>query len=91
MVTTALLAIPLGVGAAIYLEEFADSNTWYNRLIEVNLQNLAAVPSIIYGMLAAAVMGLMGFTFKGASSGPSSSRTSRPPAGRTTPATTTRP
>ncbi len=65
MVTTALLAIPLGVGAAIYLEEFADSNTWYNRLIEVNLQNLAAVPSIIYGMLAAAVMGLMGFTFKG--------------------------
>ena len=65
MATTALLAIPLGVGAAIYLEEFADSDTWYNRLIEVNLQNLAAVPSIIYGMLAAAIMGLLGFTFKG--------------------------
>lgn len=65
MVTTALLAIPLGIGAAVYLEEFADKNTWYNRLIEVNLQNLAAVPSIIYGMLAAAIMGTLGFTFKG--------------------------
>ncbi len=65
MATTALLSIPLGVGAAIYLEEFADSSTWYNRLIEVNLQNLAAVPSIIYGMLAAAIMAALGFTFKG--------------------------
>jgi phosphate ABC transporter permease subunit PstA len=65
MVTTALLAIPLGIGAAIYLEEFADNTKWYNRLIEVNLQNLAAVPSIIYGMLAAAIMGVLGFTFKG--------------------------
>lgn len=50
---TALLAIPLGVAAAVYLEEFADSTRWYNRLIEVNLQNLAAVPAIIYGMLTA--------------------------------------
>jgi phosphate ABC transporter permease subunit PstA len=65
MVTTALLAIPLGIAAATYLEEFADHNTWYNRLIEVNLQNLAAVPSIIYGMLAAAIMGLLGYQFKG--------------------------
>lgn len=65
MITTALLAIPLGIAAATYLEEFADSSTWYNRMIEVNLQNLAAVPSIIYGMLAAAIMGLMGFQFKG--------------------------
>lgn len=65
MVTTALLAIPLGVAAALYLEEFADSTTWYNKLIEVNLQNLAAVPSIIYGMLAAAIMGALGFGFKG--------------------------
>ncbi|HYG92429.1 MAG TPA: phosphate ABC transporter permease PstA [Nocardioides sp.] len=65
MVTTALLAIPLGVAAATYLEEFATKDTWYNRLIEVNLQNLAAVPSIIYGMLAAAIMGLLGFQFKG--------------------------
>ena len=51
--TTALLAIPLGVAAAIYLEEFADPTRWYNRLIEVNLQNLAAVPAIVYGMLTA--------------------------------------
>lgn len=65
MVTTALLAIPLGVAAALYLEEFADGTTWYNKLIEVNLQNLAAVPSIIYGMLAAAIMGALGFGFKG--------------------------
>lgn len=65
MVTTALLAIPLGVAAALYLEEFANGQTWYNRLIEVNLQNLAAVPSIIYGMLAAAIMGVLGYQFKG--------------------------
>lgn len=51
--TTAILAIPLGIAAAVYLEEFADSNRWYNRMIEVNLQNLAAVPAIIYGMLTA--------------------------------------
>lgn len=51
--TTALLAIPLGIAAAVYLEEFADPARWYNRLIEVNLQNLAAVPAIIYGMLTA--------------------------------------
>jgi phosphate ABC transporter permease subunit PstA len=51
--TTALLAIPLGIAAAIYLEEFADPARWYNRLVEVNLQNLAAVPAIVYGMLTA--------------------------------------
>jgi len=51
--TTAVLAIPLGVAAAVYLEEFADPRRWYNRFIEVNLQNLAAVPAIIYGMLTA--------------------------------------
>jgi phosphate transport system permease protein len=51
--TTAVLAIPLGIGAAVYLEEFADPTRWYNRLIEVNLQNLAAVPAIVYGMLTA--------------------------------------
>jgi phosphate transport system permease protein len=47
---TALFAIPLGLAAAIYLEEFADSTRWYNRLIELNLQNLAAVPAIVYGL-----------------------------------------
>ncbi|HWC27227.1 MAG TPA: phosphate ABC transporter permease PstA [Solirubrobacteraceae bacterium] len=43
--------VPLGIGAAIYLEEFADQTRWYNRLIEVNIQNLAAVPSIVFGIL----------------------------------------
>ena len=51
--TTAVLAIPLGVAAAVYLEEFANPLRWYNRLIEVNLQNLAAVPAIVYGLLTA--------------------------------------
>jgi len=50
---TAVLAIPLGIAAAIYLEEFADPKRWYNRLVEVNLQNLAAVPAIVYGLLTA--------------------------------------
>lgn len=58
---TALFSVPLGIAAAIYLEEFANNDRWWNRLIEVNLQNLAAVPSIVYGLLAVAVMGLMGF------------------------------
>jgi phosphate transport system permease protein len=43
--------VPLGVGAAIYLEEYADSGRWYNRFIELNIQNLAAVPSIVFGIL----------------------------------------
>jgi len=43
--------VPLGVGAAIYLEEYADGTRWWNRAIELNIQNLAAVPSIIYGIL----------------------------------------
>ncbi|MBA3233085.1 MAG: phosphate ABC transporter permease PstA [Propionibacteriales bacterium] len=55
IVTTAVMAIPLGVAAAVYLEEFADSKRWYNKLIEVNLTNLAAVPAIVYGMLTAGV------------------------------------
>lgn len=61
MAFTALLAVPLGIAAALYLEEFADKERWFNRLIEVNLQNLAAVPSVIYGLLAVAVMALLGF------------------------------
>ncbi|GAA2126825.1 phosphate ABC transporter permease PstA [Nocardioides bigeumensis] len=61
MAFTALMAVPLGIAAALYLEEFADKDRWYNRLIELNLQNLAAVPSIIYGLLAVAVMALIGF------------------------------
>jgi phosphate transport system permease protein len=46
--------VPLGVAAAIYLEEYADRNRWYNRIIEVNIQNLAAVPSIVFGILGLA-------------------------------------
>jgi phosphate transport system permease protein len=65
MAFTALLAVPLGIAAALYLEEFADGNRWWNRLIEVNLQNLAAVPSIVYGLLAVAVMALLGFSDTG--------------------------
>lgn len=65
MLFTALFAVPLGIAAALYLEEFADSDKWWNRLIEVNLQNLAAVPSIVYGLLAVAVMALMGFSDSG--------------------------
>jgi phosphate ABC transporter permease subunit PstA len=53
IVATAVFAIPLGIAAAIYLEEFADPERWYNRLVEVNLQNLAAVPAIVYGLLTA--------------------------------------
>jgi phosphate transport system permease protein len=49
-----LLIVPLGVGAAVYLEEYADKTRWWNRLIELNIQNLAAVPSIIYGILGLA-------------------------------------
>ncbi|MGW0821352.1 phosphate ABC transporter permease PstA [Streptomyces sp. NPDC002845] len=48
---TALFCLPTGIMAAIYLEEYADANRWYNRMIELNIQNLAAVPSIIYGIL----------------------------------------
>jgi phosphate transport system permease protein len=50
----ALIVIPLGVATAIYLEEYADRTRWFNRLIEVNIQNLAAVPSVVYGILGLA-------------------------------------
>jgi phosphate transport system permease protein len=48
------LSVPIGVLTAIYLEEYANKTRWWNRLIEVNIQNLAAVPSIIYGILGLA-------------------------------------
>lgn len=54
MITTAILTFPLGVGAGIFLEEFV-KDTWYAKVIEVNISNLAAVPSIIYGLLGLAV------------------------------------
>ncbi|WP_084038257.1 phosphate ABC transporter permease PstA [Demequina sp. NBRC 110053] len=62
--TTAFMTIPLGVAAAIHLEEFADRNNWFNRFIEVNVQNLAAIPAVIYGMLTLAALGLFGVTNK---------------------------
>ena len=50
------MTVPLGVGAALYLEEYADRTRWYNRLLEINIQNLAAVPSIVYGILGLAFL-----------------------------------
>jgi phosphate ABC transporter permease subunit PstA len=58
--TTAVLTIPLGIAAAVQLEEFADKTKRLNHLIEVNVQNLAAIPSVVYGLLALAVLTLMG-------------------------------
>jgi len=49
-----LMAVPIGVSAAIYLEEYANRERWWNRLIELNIQNLAAVPAVIYGILGLA-------------------------------------
>jgi len=47
---TALFSVPLGIGAAVYLEEYSADN-WLTRVIEINIANLAGVPSIIYGLL----------------------------------------
>jgi phosphate transport system permease protein len=54
MVLTAAFIVPIGVASAIYLEEYADNTRWWNRLIEVNIQNLASVPSVVYGILGLA-------------------------------------
>jgi phosphate transport system permease protein len=51
-----LFTVPLGVGTALYLEEYANRERWYNRALEVNIQNLAAVPSIVYGILGLAFL-----------------------------------
>lgn len=58
IVTTALLAIPLGIGTAVYLEEFAGKSR-FSRLIQLNIANLAGVPSIIYGILGLGVFVLL--------------------------------
>ncbi|MBI3322469.1 MAG: phosphate ABC transporter permease PstA [Candidatus Omnitrophica bacterium] len=50
MLLTVGIALPLGMGAAIYLEEYAKKN-WFSRMVEVNIANLAGVPSVIYGLL----------------------------------------
>lgn len=60
MVVTALTAVPLGVAAGVYLEEYARKN-WLTNLIEINIANLAGVPSIIYGLMA---LGLLVYQFR---------------------------
>jgi phosphate transport system permease protein len=59
MLVTACTAVPLGVGAGVYLEEYAPKN-WMTDLIEINVSNLAGVPSIVYGLLA---LGLFVYQF----------------------------
>ena len=56
MVLLIVMVVPIGVGTAIYLEEYANRERWYNRPLEVNIQNLAAVPSIVYGILGLAFL-----------------------------------
>ncbi len=51
---SAAVSMPLGIGTAIYLEEFANRDHWYIRLIELNIQNLAGVPSVVFGILGLA-------------------------------------
>ena len=60
MIVTALTAIPMGVGAGVYLEEYAPKN-WFTGLIQINIANLAGVPSIVYGLMA---LGLFVYQFK---------------------------
>jgi phosphate transport system permease protein len=60
MMVTAATAVPLGIGAGVYLEEYSKKN-WLTHLIEINMNNLAGVPSIIYGLLA---LGLFVYFFK---------------------------
>src|SRR3989304_3572688 len=59
MIVTAATAVPLGVAAGVYLEEYAAKN-WMTALIEINIANLAAVPSIVYGLMA---LGLFVYQF----------------------------
>src|SRR5688500_9724179 len=56
MVVCAAFIVPVGVATSVYLEEYANPERWYNRAIEVNIQNLAAVPSIVYGILGLAFL-----------------------------------
>jgi len=56
MIVCAAFIIPVGVASAIYLEEYASRENWFARFVEVNIQNLAAVPSIVYGVLGLAFL-----------------------------------
>jgi phosphate ABC transporter permease subunit PstA len=57
---TAVMTVPVGVAAAIHLEEFANKRSRVSRMIELNVQNLAAVPSIVYGLLALSFLTVLG-------------------------------
>lgn len=59
MIVTAVAAVPIGVASAVYLEEYAPKN-WFTAIIEINVTNLAGIPSIIYGLMA---LGLFVHTF----------------------------
>ena len=59
MLVTAIVAVPIGIAGAVYLEEYARKN-WFTDIIEINITNLAGVPSIVYGLLA---LGLFVYTF----------------------------
>lgn len=59
MMVTAMFAVPVGVAGAVYLEEYAGKN-WFTDVIEINIANLAGVPSIVYGLLA---LGIFVYTF----------------------------
>ena len=50
IVLTALIALPIGIGAAVYLEEYA-ARSWWTRVLQTNISNLAGVPSVVYGLL----------------------------------------
>lgn len=52
---TIVFSVPLGVGTALYLEEYANQKSWWTKLLQLNIANLAGVPSIVYGMLGLAV------------------------------------
>ncbi len=54
LITTVAIALPIGIGTAVYLEEFSKKNRW-RELVQINISNLAGVPSIVYGMLGLAV------------------------------------
>ena len=60
MIVTAMAAVPIGIGAGVYLEEYAPKH-WLTALIEINIANLAGVPSIVYGLMA---LGLFVYQFK---------------------------
>jgi phosphate transport system permease protein len=59
MIVTAVAAIPIGIGAGVYLEEYAPKN-WFTAMVEINIANLAGVPSIVYGLMA---LGLFVYQF----------------------------